>query len=83
MGTSHDRRQWLYTELDEERDYQIEKGFTQTDDDELMPHMWVDLLDNRVEILNEAATPSEYRKQLIKVAAIAVAAVEAYDRAVH
>ena len=70
-------------EINHEREYQVSKGFTAEKDDELMPHQWVDLLEQRLTQVDFAEDPAEFRLQLVKVAAIAVAAIEAFDRAVH
>lgn len=67
-----------------ERTYQEHtKGFTPEDDDELMPHQWSDLLDTQMWRLDHARSPEAFRKALVKIAAVAVAAIEAHDRAVH
>jgi hypothetical protein len=83
MGTPYDNYSLLMgtvAEIVHERQRQVEKGFTKEKDDDLMPHNWQDLLVRYVHKVEDAETPEEYRAQLVKIAAIAVAAVEAYDR---
>jgi hypothetical protein len=72
-----------YAAILAERAYQLEKGFTSDKDDDLMPHKWTELLYARVHQVNQAMTVEDFRTQLVKVAAVAVAAIEAFDRAVH
>lgn len=68
-------------DIDFERNYQVNvKGYTKEKDDEQLPHMWIDYIQEYSVKADEAANPTEYRRQLIKVAALAVAAVESFDR---
>jgi hypothetical protein len=67
--------------INAERKYQVvTKGYTKEKDDDNLPHQWGDFLDDYVINVLTAATPEEYRRQLVKVAALAVAAIESFDR---
>lgn len=83
MGTPYDTYAPLMgtvAEIAHERSCQVEKGFTKAHDDDLPPHEWQDLLVRYVNKVEDAESPDEFRRMLVKVAAIAVAAIEAYDR---
>lgn len=69
-------------DIEQERKYQVRaKGYTREfDDNDNMPHDWVTYLDEYVLRVDSALTPAAYRKSLVKVAALAVAAIESYDR---
>ena len=67
-------------ELNGERRHQVvDRGFTKEKDDELQPHDWVDFIEEYLERV-KSGTPEAYRMNLVKVAALAVAAIESYDR---
>lgn len=66
----------------ERRHQVVDKGYTKEKDDDVFPHNWIDYIQK---YLNHAdqSSEAEFRANLVKVAALAVAAIEAYDRAVH
>lgn len=52
-------------------------------DDKQFPFEWIDFIrDHANRALNKSATDRQYRYQLVRVAALAVAALEASDRAI-
>jgi len=72
----------IYDEIREERSRQDTKWGTKHDDN-LTAYEWVDIIENYAEYAEYTKFNSEgakYRRLMMQVAAIAVAACEAYDR---
>jgi hypothetical protein len=73
----------VFDEVDTERAMQVAQGYTAEKDDLHSPHAWVALIARHLGLTVEESAgidPIKFRTQLIKVAALAVAAVEAFDR---
>ncbi len=72
----------IYGQVEEERERQDQKYGGPSHDDEHDPHEWCHFLRLHVEKAHRAVSGDVYRNQLIRVIALAVAAVEVYDRKV-
>lgn len=73
------RRQRLYREVDNEREFQDRKYGGPNHDDELGIEDWVRIIVAHAEKPLDA--PEQFRRQMVRVAALAIAAVEVHDRA--
>lgn len=77
----------ILVEIQKEREYQIERWGNQRDDQENAPNDWVAYISHHAsrwftggfKPYNTNAV-NDYRKQMIKVATLAVAAIESLDR---
>ena len=77
----------IYNEINAERDYQNEKWGTETDDTKNTPWMWAAYIGQYATrwmkgtfLPRETTVTDEFRKCMVKVASIAVAAIESIDR---
>ena len=92
MSEFEPAREKIFHQIDSRRNQQIAKGFTLEDDKQKHPNQWGQDIDaylrwgtlqGRLAInaqsLGETLNLDEYRKRLLDVAAMAVAAIEAAD----
>lgn len=72
-------REVIIVEITEERDYQNGKWGTSFDDKNTL-NDWSAYMSRYLGLATFAETPEEARRQLVKVAALAIAAIETFDR---
>lgn len=70
-------RQTIYTEIDGERDYQDKKWGGSTFDDTQTKQQWEEYI---MQYAVGERGPASFRARMIKVAALAVAAIESHER---
>ena len=70
----------VLAEVARERHRQDQKWGGPTHDDQHDPSDWLEYIHNKKEKAHGAETDAEYRKRMIQIAALAVAAVESLDR---
>lgn len=77
----------VYEELQKERDYQVEKWGVEADDTVNTPNDWVAYISHHSSRWFDGgftpyntATVDDFRTQMIKTAALAIAAIESLDR---
>jgi hypothetical protein len=69
-------RQSILDEIDRERDAQDKQWGGETHDDSHEQYDWLRFIDYQENRMNS----NDYRERMIKIAALAIAAVESYDR---
>lgn len=75
--------QYIAAEIEYERVCQMAEGWSAAHDDRLTECEWIALLVRHTGVaVNDGAeeAPERFRRQMVRVAALAVAAIEAYDR---
>jgi hypothetical protein len=73
------RRQRIYREIEEEREYQNGKWGTEFDDKNTI-NDWGSYITRYTGEATQVDNPDEQRRQILKVAALAIAAIETFDR---
>lgn len=80
-------RELIYAAIDAERDHQVRKWGTDADDKVNFPNDWVAYINHHATRWFKGGfapydpdTINDFRTQMVKVAALAVAAVESIDR---
>lgn len=88
LKQAHDRRAEIFKEIEAERDYQDKRwGGPGVDDEKNKPNDWVSYIAKYSTRWQDGTffpyipeTEDEFRKCMVKVAALAVAAIEQVDR---
>lgn len=70
----------IFQEIREERQAQDAKWGGPDHDDQHVPNDWIAFIGRHAGMASYGVTDSTFRKQMKRVAALAVAAIEAYDR---
>ena len=74
-------REVIYSQIEAERQRQIRKWGGAARDDQHRPGKWLRLLaEHRDRAIRDKRRPDAFRHQLVVIAALCVAAVEAHDR---
>lgn len=78
-------RQRIIAEINFERECQVSQGFTESNDDFHSPDVWIALLARHVGLAARSDGGvgydlDRYRRQLVRIAALSIAAIESLDR---